>query len=171
MNTTGNHRWLRLSLRTLLVLLTIGCVWLGLFANQVRQQRQVIHWITNLGGAVVYYDYQLDERCMPVRSVKPPAPIWLCEMVGVDCFANVAHVNISSDQLTDVTPLTKLTNLRVLELKSPHAVDVTPLTELRTLEWLLVDVNVNGQDFRMLKEALPRCRVVRGIRDLSNGEG
>ena len=55
------RRRLRVSLRTFLILLTVGCVWLGWLVNRANQQRQVVEWVTELGGGV-HYDYEIDAR-------------------------------------------------------------------------------------------------------------
>ena len=164
------HRWLRLSLRTFLALLTVGCVWLGLVINQVHERRNVIQWITDLGG-VVYYDYELPERGNVIKDARPPAPDWMCNLVGIDVFANVVYVRLKSDRLRDVTPLTELEHLRVLILESPHSVDVLPLADMETLEWLVVGVQHSREDHQKLKEALPECAVGRTTFEIIRARG
>ena len=56
------RRWFQYSLRTLLVLVTVlcvFCVWLGLVSERARKQREAVAAIEAMGG-VVYYDYQVD---------------------------------------------------------------------------------------------------------------
>jgi hypothetical protein len=51
-------RWMRFSLRTMFVLVTILGVWIGWQASAARQQKHVVTAILNAGGSV-NYDYQL----------------------------------------------------------------------------------------------------------------
>ena len=47
------RRWLRFSLRTLLVLMTVLGValgWLGVQVNRVRKQRDAVAWVQQVGG-------------------------------------------------------------------------------------------------------------------------
>src|SRR5689334_19696866 len=59
MNTpaTTRRRWLRYSLRTLFVLVTLLCVWLGLWANRAERQKRAVAWFKAHGGEV-HYDYE-----------------------------------------------------------------------------------------------------------------
>ena len=57
--TTDHHnpskprrRWFQYSLRTLLVLVTVLCVWLGVTVNRARKQREAVAAIQELGGTV-----------------------------------------------------------------------------------------------------------------------
>ena len=53
-------RWLRFSLRTLLVVVTVLGVWLGVQVNPVRKQRNAVAWIQEVGGTVTY-DYEIGD--------------------------------------------------------------------------------------------------------------
>ena len=96
------RRWLRMTLRTFLVLLTVACVWLGWLANRANNQRRTVQWATELGG-YVSYDYQYHPE--------PPGPEWLRNLIGIHYFANVVRVRLSETQVRDVTPLANLTKL------------------------------------------------------------
>ncbi len=58
----AKRHWLRLSLRTFFVLLTVGCVflaWLGWIINRANQQRHAVQWVRQLNGKVSY-DFEVD---------------------------------------------------------------------------------------------------------------
>ena len=55
--TKTKRRWLRFSLRTFFVLLTVFCVWFGWHVERARQQRKAVEWVVEMGGRVLY-DYQ-----------------------------------------------------------------------------------------------------------------
>lgn len=48
------RRWLQFSLRGLLIVLTIGCMWLGWEVERARRQHRAIDAIENVGGVVLY---------------------------------------------------------------------------------------------------------------------
>ncbi len=60
------RRWLRFSLRTLLIVVTVLAVplgWVGWRRQQVRREQATITWVKEAGGYVVYeYTYKLDDR-------------------------------------------------------------------------------------------------------------
>ena len=59
------RRWFRFSLRTLFVLVTVVCVWLGYQLNWIRQRRDVLG-----SGEVLVFD-EVD------RESRPPSLLWL----------------------------------------------------------------------------------------------
>lgn len=48
------RRWLRYSIRTLLIVVTIFCVALGYWVNRANRQRDVVKWVEENGGSVTY---------------------------------------------------------------------------------------------------------------------
>jgi hypothetical protein len=94
-------RWLRFSLRTLLVVMTLLCVWVGIRANAGRRQREAVEAIKSAGGTVVY-DYQYVPRAKPTGlplfdyrvdfDAQPPISFWLRMALGDDCFRTVVAV-------------------------------------------------------------------------------
>ena len=83
----SRRRIWRFSLRTLLIGLTLFCVWLGMWANSANRQRRAVEAI-ELSGGRFNYDYQR----VPTPSgrsgqrfsykVQPPGPKWLRKIVG-----------------------------------------------------------------------------------------
>ena len=53
----SRRRWLRFSLRTLFIVVTLLCVWLGIQVNAARRQREAVTAILNIGGKFSF-DYQ-----------------------------------------------------------------------------------------------------------------
>ncbi len=93
------RRWLQFSLRTFLIVLTVGCLWLGSKVERARKQREAVEAIEAVGG-VVQYDWQGDIaswkciaefRLAPVAT-EPPTPKWLRVLVGDHWFQNVKSV-------------------------------------------------------------------------------
>ena len=48
--TTTPRRWFSFSLRTLFVVVTLGCCWLGWQLNIVRERKAAMAWIADKGG-------------------------------------------------------------------------------------------------------------------------
>jgi hypothetical protein len=97
---SGNRRWFRFGLRTLLIALTLLCVWLGFKVNAARRQHEVVQAILQAGGRVAY-DYQMVP--VPVApndfnindAAMPRTPAWLRSIFGDDFFCNVIYVGFS----------------------------------------------------------------------------
>ena len=51
------RRWLQFSLRSLLVLLTIACVWLGWKVERARKRGEAIDAVVEQGGMVIYREH------------------------------------------------------------------------------------------------------------------
>src|SRR5688572_22036394 len=90
------RRWIRFSLRTLLILLTLACLWLGWQAKRARDQRQAIATIRAAAGTVLY-TYQFDANGVFAdygNKLKPLAPAWLRDALGQDFFISIHDVKI-----------------------------------------------------------------------------
>lgn len=172
------RRWLQFSLRTLLLFilgLSVACVWKF---ERVRRQREVVAWVLNSGGTVMY-DYEHAASGFGiVRNPQPPSPKWLIELVGIDFFTDVVFVSLNNTEVRDVSMLTSLTSLKELHLKCTQVADLTPLAGLTNLGALdlrgtpvkdvtplfgltnliflgLRDTQVSQEDYKMLKKAFP----------------
>lgn len=107
--------WWRLSMRTFLVLLTIGCLGLGWFVSRVTKQRRAVQWVEESGGRVIY-DYEMRRYQWPfVEDAKPPpGPAWLRDLIGIDYFAKVVTVDLYDSQVRDLATLANLKDLSLL---------------------------------------------------------
>ena len=52
--TKPKRRWLRFSLRTLLIFMLVVCVAVGWKFERVRKQRVAVAWVQEMGGTVYY---------------------------------------------------------------------------------------------------------------------
>ena len=96
------RRWFRFSLRMLLVVMTVLCVWLGFKVNAARRQKEAVEAILKAGGTVTY-DWQYRPPANPTglylvdygkslnNSASPPWP-WLSMVFGDDFFQTVTGV-------------------------------------------------------------------------------
>jgi internalin A len=136
------RRYLRFSVRGLIVVVLVIGAWLGWMVEGAHIQRDVAARIRKAGGSVVYeWDWR-DGNSNPVG--KPWAPRWLVDLIGVDYFGRVTMVQFSSvasatdASLADVGHLSGLQYLGVL---SPSITDagLARLKTLRKLSRLYID--------------------------------
>ena len=121
-------RLVRISLRMVLVLTMILCVWIGMNFRQAERQKTAVAWVTGEGGKV---EYEFE------------APEWLYMVIGVedlskvdDYFSTVRYVGSFPPDHADVAPLANLPNIRHLDLRSTQVSDLAPLAKLEELERL-----------------------------------
>ena len=132
------RRWFRFSLRTLFVLVTAFCVWLGWEVNAARRQKEAVEAIVKAGGTIGY-DFQIRPAAIPAnllgksqssianelgffrkydidQNAIPSAPAWLRDHIGSDFFRNVASVSFprasAVKPMTDIEHLAKLPALK-----------------------------------------------------------
>jgi hypothetical protein len=135
-----SRRWLRFGLRTLLVLLTVGCVWLAIVFNQCRRQRRAVEAIENAGG-LVGFDYQFDAG---KKDVPSPGPPWLRTIVGDELFRTPVHVEIRGEGINDAFLSEHLPGVRsakYLHVESDEITDVglASIAPLAAVEMLAVE--------------------------------
>jgi hypothetical protein len=84
MTPARKRRWLRFSLRTMFVVMTIICVWFGLNLHAVRQREQVLRDLKARGDNYWF-------RPFPGRQLGPLPISW--QIVGAE---QVGHIEISN---------------------------------------------------------------------------
>ena len=120
------RRWLRFSLRTLLILVTVLSVplgWVGWRLGQIRREQATIAWIEERGGEVSF-QYGTDKSWWEKTTDK-----WFGER-------RVRSVSLHNKQVSDVSPLMELKNPTFLNLGSTHVSDLSPLAELKNPAYL-----------------------------------
>lgn len=80
--TSANHRrWFRFSLRTLFVLVTVACIWLGYCARWCQQRREALAWIDQHEGSGNWHLLNTEQRHIPwslrIVGAKPVFTIWI----------------------------------------------------------------------------------------------
>ncbi|HUE72833.1 MAG TPA: hypothetical protein VMP01_18250 [Pirellulaceae bacterium] len=61
---------LRFSLRTLFIVFTVGCIWLGIVTKRARDQRAAVDRILQLRG-FVSFDYEFDKSGRRIKDAQP----------------------------------------------------------------------------------------------------
>lgn len=146
------RRWFRFSLRTLLVLMTLVCVWLGREVNQAVRQQRAVELLEKLGADFIFAHQTSDSLAAPADWFdlqyppypdleEPPAPEWLLRSVGEDHFRRLAFVGLDTyDPSTTAAALRAIAGLRGIvrvdvdgELTPEHIRQLASLPGLRTL--------------------------------------
>jgi hypothetical protein len=118
----AHRRWLRFSLRFLMLLVVLIAIPLAWKVNRVRHQREVVSVIARLDGDLLY-DYQ--RRAITDGPTQQPAgPQWIRRFVGDDFFADVVQVQLSGAQVSDGT-LARVVSLPELQLLGVRSDNVT----------------------------------------------
>jgi hypothetical protein len=128
--STSPRRFLRFSLRGLLVLVAVCSVWLGIVFHRAREQARAVAAIRAAHGYVVY-DYQGGESGPFATS---EVPSWLLDNLGVDFFHNVTDVLFDRVPVNDdvLAAVSRLPEVRYLFFSS---LDVTGQS-LANIKWL-----------------------------------
>jgi hypothetical protein len=146
-----HRRWLQFSLRGFIVVLTIGCIWLGWKVERARRQHDAVRAIEKLRGWVIY-DWQ-EGRPAHVYD-EPPSPHWLRLLFGDDFFQSAYEVRFE---------------YRPVQEEFGHEVrDSIPyLLRIPTLKRVVLWCDASELEFEMtietlalLESALPDCEVV-----------
>jgi hypothetical protein len=137
-------RWFRFSLRTLLTITTVVCVWLGMKINAAREQRQAVAALHQFGP--IEYDDEVDPDS--TKHIPRPDRGWIERLFGVDFFHDVVRVNLGglpeSGLDNSIPYLRRLPGLRCLVFQSPFDLreeDYRNLADLQTLDSLWLDQN------------------------------
>ena len=152
------RKYFRFGLSTLMLLITVFCVWMGVQVNRARDTRLAIDAIEELGGEV-YYVHERTKSGIYVRKAELPGPAWLREFIGDEYFVDVANIAFSSSRITDddleqlCTHLTKIRELRWLYFDDCHNLsDISVLQRLSNLQRLVLCECDNLSDISALQD-------------------
>ncbi len=97
------RRWLTYSLRSLLVVVTLLCVWLGVVTKRVVDQRRAAAAIARAGGYFAYDDHSHDPFADP-----PASPRWLPgslrQLIGDDYFRSIVEIVFQPGDFGEQSP-------------------------------------------------------------------
>jgi hypothetical protein len=141
----GYRTWLRFSLRTALIVVTLLCIWLAAESSRARRQQNAIATLQQLGGRIGF-DYQLERPGKWKSKPNPVGPEWLRRAIGDDFFRRVVIVNFdegSDPADRDLAVLRELPGLLELTLMNRTRITDEGLRNLSGLRQLKV-LALNG---------------------------
>ena len=135
-------RWLRFSLRALLVFTFVIGIWLGWLTNSARKQQRAAAWVNDHRGSV-YYDFDMikDAHGNWIAESNDPGWKWIPlphawkSPVVIDCEWNVTGAALFGAP-SNIQPLADLTRLEFLAVSGKQLSDIKPLARLRSLREL-----------------------------------
>jgi len=147
--STRTRRWLRFSLRGLLLLMLAACVIGGWKVNTARQQQGAVSALLKLQATVHYQHEPAPVPLAALENYPPPyAPRWLRRLVGDDYFRTAVSVTFPvMDQAT-------------LRRAAPHLRQLPYLKEVRLSSGSCHSVMAEFKAARaMLLQQLPAVKV------------
>jgi hypothetical protein len=167
--STPRRRWLRFSLRSLLLIVVLIAIPLGWKMNRVHNQRVVVAEIEKIKGQVAYDS--VVELVGHRQLLKGPE--WLRRLLGDDFFSDVEFVQIGGPQVTErtISQVATLPYLKWLHVRSNGISDdgLKYLAGKNTLEELhLNSSSVTDKGVAQLAELQGLNRLEIGIEHLSD---
>jgi Leucine Rich repeat len=185
------NRWLQFSLRTLLILTILFCIffslysWFALSMRSAKRQEKAMHALQLLGMGV-NFDYEFNIRnggYYQIPNAKLPEPVWLrallgddyFRLLGDDFFRTIIFVEFDGTKVTDtdLKHLEGLPHIRSLGLSKTQITDagLENLEGLNQLLWLrLQNTQITDAGLEHLRN-LTRLQNVdlRGTKVTENG--
>ena len=154
-------RHVRISLRGLLLAVTLCAVALGVMAHRATRQRDLVRSLADGSGAV-FYDFQFtpDGQLAPER--RSPLPGWLVETLGIDLLHHVVWLRLDGPQVNDETlaAAVRLPRLQTLHLYNTHVSEqgLAQLERLTSLRVLTLNTPEVGDELVARLSELPELR-------------
>ena len=152
------RRWRQISLRTLLLLITLFGVGLGWFVNRGERQRRAVAALKEIGGIILYYDSRLPSarkflelsRWLPRDYFDDVGAVILsdrnvtdADMVHLKVFTRLQRLELNDTQVTDggLAHIEELNQIRSLFLADTQVTDagLAQIQEMNRLRWLTLD--------------------------------
>jgi hypothetical protein len=182
------RKFLRFSVRGMILFVILFGAGLGWIVRKAHIQRDAVAAVLKAGGTVAH-SWEYDQK--PILRGRPSAPSWLVDLVGIEFFGHVTHVDLSGlsgpadSTLVEVGRLNQLqelwlgnasvtdaglvhlkgmTNLSYLGLDGTQVTDagLVHLKGLTNLKTLdLFGTQVTAAGVNELQQALPNLKITR----------
>ncbi len=160
------RRWLRVSVRTMMILVLILGGALGWFVHRAHVQRDAVTALKPSTGTI-RYDWQFNDG-RGIWNGKPWEPKWLADILSVDYFHNVTMVSLSGNVTdADMACLGSLSRIDTLVLDPSNVseIGVEHLDRLTSLRWLTIYTPVGHADNQIMR--LKRLKSLGRLRGLN----
>jgi len=158
MNQAPKRRWLRFSLRTFFVVVTVLCIALGIVLHRARARREALRVIDELGGGY---------------SITIGGPAWLRSIVKDDKYfydiERISFTNTRERPFTDEDLASVIDSINVFRRPKIIHLTETDVTDdglrhlygVRDLEkaWLYENPKVTDEGAAQLQRVIPACIV------------
>ncbi len=139
--TKRTSRWRTFSLRSFICVVTLVCVSIGWWVAATEDRKRFSDWIVSF-NRTPYYSYVLDAQGRPTRDADTPLRKWITNRFGVDSVYSIQRVHLDDrPAVKDITLLSRLNDLRHVELEGCQLTDITPLAGLSKLEVISINRN------------------------------
>src|SRR5687768_9966371 len=113
------RRWLRISMRTLLLIVLVLCAWLAYVSNRARKQEELVRRLVYEDRGMVGYHHQLDANGDYDPDAPIPGPAWLRRLIGDHAFLRLKIVATYTSDEEDMQLLSKFKSIEELSLEQP----------------------------------------------------
>ncbi len=145
----------RLLIAASILAMMIGCSRSEL--EQVRKERATITWVEENGGICVEEN---GGTSVYLGGLTDLDVIQLSDISPLAKLKDVKVLDLDYTTVSDISPLAELKNLTSLRLGNTKVSDLSPLAELKNLETLnLFNTPVSDEQVQELRQALPNCEI------------
>ena len=124
-------RWLFVSVAIVAIITSLTAI----KSSQVREQRELIQTVEDLGGVILYEHQSVSDglHWNYDRRVPTPGPRWLRRLLGDDWFRTPAEIYLRGSRISDETlpPLMRFRNYRGCLFLANTAITSEGLAKLR----------------------------------------
>jgi hypothetical protein len=164
----------RISLRALLMAVTLSSIALGILAHRATRQRDLVRSLAG-GSGSVFYDFQIatDGRLAPERT--SPLPTWLVDALGVDLLHHVVWMRLDGPRVNDeiLAAAVRLPRLESLHIRSTSVTEngLAKLERLQSLRVLTLSTPEVGDELVARLARLPALRELEVFSALVTDDG
>jgi Leucine-rich repeat (LRR) protein len=140
------RRWLRISTRTLLLIVLVISVVLGYVSHRARKQEELVRRLLTEGRGKVGYRHAWDEAGKRIPNAATPGPAWLRRLIGEHAFLQLHTVLLTDFNEDDLRLISEFPSIEVLSLPElardegmPHIARLRNLKKLYLSSPLLTD--------------------------------
>lgn len=164
---TSRRQFLRFSVGTLMLIVSVFCVWLGYLVNQANRQQEAVEVIETLNGKL-RYDYEYNPASGGFSASPSPVPEWLRELRLEGLMVTLEYVDLHGTVLSedDLKTLSRHSGFRFLDFYGADLAEsaLQAISRLSQLEYLnLSGTSVTDTSLSFLKQldSLKRLRLAR----------